>query len=1101
MPATCTQESGENSKVSTEGGDTLNLPSPSGQTELEAADQGLGIDANNIKHLINEFNRLYEQRLKCLEVDAAMSREELQQKKVDFLQSYVNDLTDQNQLLAQTIEDLQREARHKVSSYGMKLHSSDHDLNVSEVNLKTLLLDEFMGPMVHIPHSTGSLVQIASESEDLEIQLQTKDVVISELERELRENLQQKQKTATQVLESTERLVHLQSELSCLQRIHKDNMKEIAEKDICITKLQANIQLLKQEGADTHAQVEAKMVHLKDELCAFFHRRMEEKEARIVQLTEELNGVKQKMKDREDRVRHLDQDVVALRATQDSLMRTLAMKEKHSEQLVQCNAQLKESLATLQSKLQTSECMLSDISETLDQTRISLNTDRQQKDKIQNELHHAGEEVERLQLELTDARITTEKQIQKKEIKLRALVRELTEHKKQLSECQKELLRREKALEKLREETSEQRAKMEDHSRECAHLNQTKDRLEADLALSHKKLHTSHLEVRSRDQFILQLRAEMKAAEQKHQGTQKQVTALEEEARHLNHKVRAREEEACQLSEKLRGIEHLKDQKETEQQQLYGQLQMSQQQKLTVERNLRLYQQSHSHSDEEYLSLSRLRQQLQERCTEQVERLAECEKAILQMKSELERQTQENVGLKQTLAASHRKHLSNRSELEDKVAHLKKEVTCLELELADTQKVQVTVRMQSEEELKEVRRESARRSKEVGVHKGEVQRLQEELQKEEEKMRKAIRENQSLSVSTRQLTQELKELRNKHQVTVEELAACAEEARRMEGCLNEGKLAEEKIRSMAARLEKEVTELRKNLQQAVDQKFKAEREKQDAQDQVNSLRSELEGTRSDNLNLRHESQLVMTNVGLWITEQKASNESLTAQMKAQNKVLLIVTEEKEHLQEANDTLKAEVKRLKEVADEKERDMERFKAQIRDRGIRQDGKTMEKKGCVALNLSKIEDMQTRLQGNLEAIGMLNQQLNALSGENKRLRRQLEEERSMRGQVVQLLPPPPTSQRCSSIHLPLSHRAHPPPSASLPSTSCLPRPLGPETWDPDGILSQTKLSRAGSERPGESQVLGEVFRIRPTAECADSTSLEDVWSGRTSRHLAK
>lgn len=38
-------------------------------------------------------------------------------------------------------------------------------------------------------------------------------------------------------------------------------------------------------------------------------------------------------------------------------------------------------------------------------------------------------------------------------------------------------------------------------------------------------------------------------------------------------------------------------------------------------------------------------------------------------------------------------------------------------------------------------------------------------------------------------------------------------------------------------------------------------------------------------------------------------------------------------------------------------------------------SMENKGCVALNLSKIEDMQTRLQSNLEAIGMLNQQVSA------------------------------------------------------------------------------------------------------------------------------
>lgn len=36
---------------------------------------------------------------------------------------------------------------------------------------------------------------------------------------------------------------------------------------------------------------------------------------------------------------------------------------------------------------------------------------------------------------------------------------------------------------------------MEHRGRECVHLNQTKERLEADLALCHDKLHTSHLEV------------------------------------------------------------------------------------------------------------------------------------------------------------------------------------------------------------------------------------------------------------------------------------------------------------------------------------------------------------------------------------------------------------------------------------------------------------------------------------------------------------------------------------------------------------------------------------------------------------------------------
>lgn len=47
------------------------------------------------------------------------------QKKVNFLQSYVNDLEDQNQVLVQTIEDLQEEADHKLSNVVRELHTSD----------------------------------------------------------------------------------------------------------------------------------------------------------------------------------------------------------------------------------------------------------------------------------------------------------------------------------------------------------------------------------------------------------------------------------------------------------------------------------------------------------------------------------------------------------------------------------------------------------------------------------------------------------------------------------------------------------------------------------------------------------------------------------------------------------------------------------------------------------------------------------------------------------------------------------------------------------------------------------------------------------------
>lgn len=80
---------------------------------------------------------------------------------------------------------------------------------------------------------------------------------------------------------------------------------------------------------------------------------------------------------------------------------------------------------------------------------------------------------------------------------------------------------------------------------------------------------------------------------------------------------------------------------------------------------------------------------------------------------------------------------------------------------------------QSEEDLMEARQEAARRSRNADVQKGEVQRLQKEIQKEEEKVMSSLREKQSLSSYIRQLSQELEDLRSKHQLTGSNQSICS----------------------------------------------------------------------------------------------------------------------------------------------------------------------------------------------------------------------------------------------------------------------------------------------------------------------------------------
>ncbi|XP_069561681.1 putative autophagy-related protein 11 [Brachyistius frenatus] len=399
-------ESGDMSKMSVLEGGITSPPCPSGGTELTVVLQGPEMEVNNMKQLLNEFKGLYEQRLRCLDLNMSdMSTEELLQKRADVLRSYVGDLTDQNQVLVQTIEVLQREAGHTVTDVEMK---------VSEVDPGTLLLDTFIGPVVDNPHSTGSLAQFSSESEHLKIQLQTKDVVISDLKRELAENLEQKQKTATQVLESGERLVHLKSELSCLNRIHEDSMKEIDEKDICITELTANIQLLQQEGADTHAQLSKLNVRTK-ELQEELKRKEEERRQ-----SEEEQKMREETEQRKAEVRKRQEQQKKeewLKRMEEEKRRDEEWKKEIEEDRKACTQAVKkwaEKATILNSELEVSRKQVEQQSRKL--------SDFQQKEETL--LFESEAKMLRLKDELSTF---FEKRMKEKEVRINQLTKELNE--------------------------------------------------------------------------------------------------------------------------------------------------------------------------------------------------------------------------------------------------------------------------------------------------------------------------------------------------------------------------------------------------------------------------------------------------------------------------------------------------------------------------------------------------------------------------------------------------------------------------------------------------------------------------------------------------
>ncbi|XP_035826995.1 uncharacterized protein LOC118478143 [Aplysia californica] len=88
-----------------------------------------------MQSLLGEFKGLYEGKLKRLD-DADKAGEETSKMRVRVLQSYVNDLSEQNEVLVQTVEELEREANERVAMLEDKLQrTSSGKLVLGEVLL------------------------------------------------------------------------------------------------------------------------------------------------------------------------------------------------------------------------------------------------------------------------------------------------------------------------------------------------------------------------------------------------------------------------------------------------------------------------------------------------------------------------------------------------------------------------------------------------------------------------------------------------------------------------------------------------------------------------------------------------------------------------------------------------------------------------------------------------------------------------------------------------------------------------------------------------------------------------------------------------------
>jgi hypothetical protein len=79
--------------------------------------------SNQMQGLLNEFKLLYTNKLKKFEAQEPLN-EETAKLKVKTLESYVKDLLEQNDVLVQTIDELEKEANSRVSKLEGRLQKT-----------------------------------------------------------------------------------------------------------------------------------------------------------------------------------------------------------------------------------------------------------------------------------------------------------------------------------------------------------------------------------------------------------------------------------------------------------------------------------------------------------------------------------------------------------------------------------------------------------------------------------------------------------------------------------------------------------------------------------------------------------------------------------------------------------------------------------------------------------------------------------------------------------------------------------------------------------------------------------------------------------------
>ncbi|XP_059839319.1 interaptin-like isoform X12 [Hypanus sabinus] len=180
--------------------------------------------------------------------------------------------------------------------------------------------------------------------------------------------------------------------------------------------------------------------------------------------------------------------------------------------------------------------------------------------------------------------------------------------------------------------------------------------------------------------------------------------------------------------------------------------------------------------------------------------------------------------------------------------------------------------------------------------------------------------------------------------------------------------------------------------------------------QLEAQKQALEAAQSDNNRLQEESELMVSSVKEWITEQGHANNILSSKIQQQNQLVSRLTMDKVCLQETIKNLNQELKVVKTEMEEKKNKTEQlkiYKALQSHGGSQQillnqhDSQLKDQEyewaNLIAEKVETIEDMHNRLKTSIQSMQLLHQQLHTLDRENPKHERRLEKEQTHHHQL--------------------------------------------------------------------------------------------------------